>query len=156
MKNDRSFSIIKQPAAALRKKSRRIKKVTDEHRLIIEKMIAAMKNSKGMGLAAPQVGIDLQIAVVDTGEVLLKIINPSIVKKEGSNTMDEGCLSVSNAVVRVKRAGRITVEYTDEWGKRVKKTFVGLTAKAIQHEVDHLNGRLIVDYQPWYKRIFKQ
>ncbi|NQT22201.1 MAG: peptide deformylase [Candidatus Omnitrophica bacterium] len=156
MKNDLPFSIIKQPAAVLRKKARRIKRVTDEHRLILEKMVAAMKKSKGMGLAGPQVGLDLQIAVVDTGEGLLKIINPSIVKKDGYDTMDEACLSVPNALVRVKRSGRITVKYTDEWGKQATRIFVGLTAKAIQHEVDHLNGRLIVDYQPWYKRIFKQ
>jgi len=150
------FSIVKLPAAILRKKTKKITKVGDDHRKILKEMVETMRKNNGIGLAAPQVGLDIRVAVVDTGEGLIKMINPSILKKDGWDAMDEGCLSVPETSVRVRRSDRIMLEYTDEWGKRIKKSFGGLTAKAIQHEIDHLNGRLIIDYLPWYKRVFSK
>ncbi len=151
---EKSFSIVKYPALILRKKTKKVTTLTEEHREILKDMVTTMRKNNGIGLAAPQVGLDMQLAVVDAGEGLLKITNPSIVKKEGLDIMDEGCLSVPSVPVKVKRPKTITVEYTDEWGKINKKIFHGLTAKTMQHEIDHLNGRLILDYLPWYKRIF--
>ena len=151
---EKPFSIVKYPALILRKKTKKVLTLTEEHREILKDMVTTMRKNNGIGLAAPQVGLDIQLAVVDAGEGLLKIMNPSIVKKEGLDIMDEGCLSVPSVPVKVKRPKTITVEYTDEWGGINNKTFHGLAAKVLQHEIDHLNGRLILDYLPWYKRIF--
>ena len=150
-----SFSIVKYPASILRKKTKKIKNITEEHRTSLKNMIDTMHKNKGVGLAAPQVGIDMQMAIVNAGEGdILKIINPKILKLEGLDITEEGCLSIPSVLVKVKRSKTVTAEYLDEWGKRITKRFHGLTAKAIQHEIDHLNGRLIIDYLPWYKRVF--
>lgn len=148
------LSLTKYPALVLRKKARKVKKVTDEVCATLRDMEHAMRKNQGVGLAAPQIGIDLQLAVVDVGDGVVNLINPRIIKKCGADTMDEGCLSVPITLVRVKRAKTVTVEYLDTSGNRVKNNFCGLAAKAIQHEVDHLNGKLIIDYLPWYKRVF--
>jgi len=151
--NQRSLGLCKYPARVLSKKAKRVETITDGLRDTIKNMLTTMYNNQGIGLAAPQVGLDLQIAVVDAGDGVIKMVNPVITKKEGIDVMDEGCLSVPQTAVRVKRAKVVTVEYLDEWGKHVSKTFKGLTAKAVQHEIDHLNGHLIIDYLPWYKRL---
>jgi len=150
----KNYLVTRYPAPVLRKKSREIKTATDEIRAILADMVRTMRKNQGIGLAAPQIGLDMQLAVVDAGDGLLKLINPVVKMKDGIDTMDEGCLSIPAVLVRVKRAKTITVEYMDEWGKTVTQKFHGLTAKAIQHEIDHLNGRLILDNLPWYKRIF--
>ncbi|MBN1353193.1 MAG: peptide deformylase, partial [Candidatus Omnitrophica bacterium] len=80
--------------------------------------------------------------------------NPNIVIRRGCSVSVEGCLSMPNVTVEIKRAKEISVSFMDESGKTTVKTFGGITAKAIQHEVDHLNGKLIIDYLPWYKKIF--
>jgi len=147
------LSVTKYPSAVLRKKAKKITDVTDEIRHILRDMLESMYNHNGIGLAAPQIGVSMQLAVIDTGEGIIKLCNPVIVKKDGTDVMDEGCLSLPSITVRVKRAKNVTVEYTDENGKSVKKAFGGITAKAIQHEIDHLNGQLIIDYLPWYKKI---
>jgi len=149
-----SSTVIKYPAPILKKKTKIIKSVTDEHREILDKMADVMRHNKGIGLAATQVGLNVQMAVVDAGEGLLKIINPCITKKYGANTVEEGCLSIPSVLVKVKRSKKIELKYIDEWGNQVKKQISGLTAKAVQHEIDHLNGKLITDYLPWYKRAF--
>lgn len=153
MEEKKTFIISTYPAAILRKKTRFISNISEEIRGIIKKMSATMKNNKGIGLAAPQVGLDIQLAVVDTGEGLIKLINPIILKREGIDVMEEGCLSIPQTIVTVKRAKKITVQYSNDKKERVTKTYEGMTAKAIQHEMDHLNGVLIIDYLPWYKRI---
>lgn len=147
------YRIVSHPESVLRRKAKTVTEVTDEIRGIMASMINTMRASHGIGLAAPQVGISLRLAVMDTGDGPIKMINPIVIKKSGRHTMDEGCLSVTNRSVRVIRAEKVTVEYTDEWGKRTRKDFEGLAAKAAQHEIDHLNGRLIIDYMPWYRRV---
>ena len=107
----KSFSIVKYPALILRKKTKKVTTLTEEHREILKDMVDTMRKNNGIGLAAPQVGLDMQLAVVDAGEGLLKIINPSIVKKEGQDIVNEGCLSVPSVPVNVKRPKTITVEY---------------------------------------------
>lgn len=151
---DSPRSIKKIPNKILRKKTKKIDTLTEEHQVILEDMVRAMRRNNGVGLAAPQVGLDMRIAVIDAGGGILKIINPSIIKRDGSDTTEEGCLSIPSVLVKVKRSKTVTVEYTDESGKINKKTFTGLEAKAFQHEIDHLNGRLIIDYLPWYRRVF--
>ena len=94
--------------------------------------------------------------MIAAGEVLLKMVNPVILSQKGRSGLEEGCLSVPGEGVHVERAEEISVSYLDENGRRCNKTFRGLTARIIQHEIDHLNGKLIIDYLPWYKKIFRK
>jgi len=148
------MAIKKYPEGVLRKKTRAIMGPGAKEKKLFRDMADTMYATNGIGLAAPQVGISKSIAVVDTGEGLIKMINPEILSKRGTASLEEGCLSVPKHSVSVKRAEEIRLSYTDEDGKLCKKTFRGLTARAIQHEIDHLNGKLIIDYLPWYKKIF--
>jgi peptide deformylase len=130
----------------LRKKSRLVKEVGPSERFLINAMIDTMHAQKGIGLAAPQVGINEQIFVVDVGDGPFAVINPHIVKKMGSDVMEEGCLSIPEVLIKVKRADSIVVEYMDENNRKVERKCFGLLAKVVQHETDHLNGKLIIDY----------
>ena len=108
---------------------------------------------KGVGLAAPQVGINEAFIVVDAGSGLYKLVNPKILKKEGIQVNDEGCLSVPGVYIKVKRAKKIWVSALDETSKPIKFEAHDLLACALQHEIDHLYGRLIVDYASFFKKM---
>jgi peptide deformylase len=140
----------------LRKKSKAVKEVGPSERFLINAMIDTMHAHKGIGLAAPQVGINEQIFVVDTGDGPFAVINPHITKRLGADVMEEGCLSIPEVLIKVKRAESIVVEYLDESNRKVERKCYGLLAKVIQHETDHLNGKLIIDYaSPAEKEKFK-
>ena len=116
-------------------------------------MARLMYEAAGVGLAAPQVGIDEQMIVVDIGKGLYKLINPRIVRKEGRQVFGEGCLSVPGVSIKVKRAKKIMLEALDEDGKIVVFDAQDLLACVCQHEIDHLLGKLIIDYAPVWKRL---
>jgi peptide deformylase len=142
---------------ALRKKSTAVKGVADKHRLILSTMAQLMYKEGGIGLAAPQVGINLNMIVVDIGTGLYKLINPKILSKGGSFSIEEGCLSVPGVCIKVGRAKSIVVEARDDAGKEIKVEAEDLLACVIQHEMDHLRGKLIVDYAGLIDKIkFKQ
>jgi len=105
-----------------------------------------MYASSGIGLAAPQVGISESMIVADIGQGLYKLINPRIVKRSGRQAIEEGCLSVPGVCIKVGRAKKITVEAQNEESKPVAIEAEDLLACVIQHEIDHLNGKLIVDH----------
>lgn len=130
----------------LRKKASKVNKISKNDISIMEKMVEIMHNSEGVGLAAPQIGISKQIIVVRDDNGVIKLINPVILKKEGEEEAKEGCLSIPDIYVDVKRANQILVEGINEKEKEVTIEAEGLTARIIQHEIDHLNGVLIVDY----------
>ena len=130
----------------LRKKSKPIDEVGPSERMLIKSMIATMLEAKGVGLAAPQVGINQRLFVMDVGEGPLAIINPKITKKIGADILEEGCLSIPEVTINIERPQQVTVKYMDEDGKTMKITCEELKARVIQHEMDHLNGKLIVDY----------
>ena len=130
----------------LRKKCQLVEEVGSAERNLILRMFTIMREHEGIGLAAPQVGIERQIIVIDTGEELLDLINPQILGGKRESSLTEGCLSLPEIFVSVKRSTRITVEGLDRYGKKVRVEAKGLLARVIQHEVDHLNGILIVDY----------
>jgi peptide deformylase len=140
------LKVVKFPDSILRKKARKVGKVTAAERSILDDMARAMYLSQGVGLAAVQVGIDRQLAVIDTGNGLIKMMNPIIVKKEGVDSQEEGCLSCPGECVKIKRAKKITVSYLTEDGEVEELKADGLLARAIQHEIDHLGGTLIIDY----------
>jgi len=130
----------------LETKSKPVKVVGPVERMLIAAMFETMVASRGVGLAAPQVGINEQIFVVDTGKEVFAAINPRIIKTAGSEVMEEGCLSIPRVLVDIKRAKTLWVEFTDEENRVVRAQLSGLTAKVFQHEYDHLQGKLILDY----------
>jgi len=130
---------------ALRIKAKSVKKVDQIHRDILSEMAGLMYAASGMGLAASQVGINESMIVVDIGSGLYKLINPKVVKKEGHQVIEEGCLSVPGVCIKVKRAKNILVAAQDEFAKPFTIEAQDLLACVFQHEIDHLKGKLIVD-----------
>ncbi|MDI6759013.1 MAG: peptide deformylase [Candidatus Omnitrophota bacterium] len=137
----------------LRKKAKPIQDVIGEHRKILSQMAQLMLINSGVGLAAPQIGISEKMIVVDIGSGLYKLINPEITKKEGSLCLEEGCLSIPGVNIKVKRAKKICLKALDEFGKPLFYKAEGLLACVFQHEIDHLNGKLIIDYASLFQRL---
>jgi peptide deformylase len=136
----------------LRKRTKPVAKVTDEHRRILSAMARSMHDARGIGLAAPQIGISEAMIVVDIGSGLYKLINPKITKREGVQALEEGCLSFPGTYVKVKRSLRIMVEGLDDDGKPQKIEADELLACVFQHEIDHLHGKLIYDYASLFRK----
>lgn len=141
------------PDPILRKKCEDVKDISKEEKSILEDMARMMYLKSGVGLAASQVGILKNMIVLDIGEGLVKMINPVISKRQGRATQEEGCLSVPNKCVNVNRARKISVAYLDEDGQAVRLSAEGLLARVVQHEVDHLQGKLIIDYLSPLKKL---
>ncbi len=160
MENKRAVLSIKiYGEPILRKKASKINKIEKDDISIIEKMIDAMFANEGIGLAAPQIGVSKQIIVVNGGKDknIIKLINPVILEREGENKAKEGCLSIPDIYVEVKRSSYVTIEGLNEKEELVKIEADGLLARILQHEIDHLNGILIVDYaSPVSKVIVKK
>jgi peptide deformylase len=133
--------------AVLRKKARKVSRFDESIRTLVHDMIETMRDAPGVGLAAPQVGVPLQVAVVEAEkDEVYVLVNPEIVKAEGEHVLDEGCLSVPGYWAKVKRAERVTVKARDAFGKEIRITAAeGLLGQALQHEIDHLNGLVYVD-----------
>jgi peptide deformylase len=130
----------------LRKKAKPVERVTDYHRNILSEMARLMYAVSGIGLAASQVGINESMIVVDVGSGLYKLINPKITKKEGRQVTEEGCLSLPGVCIKVKRAKKVTIKAQDEFDKPLTLEAEDLLACVFQHEIEHLKGKLIVDY----------
>lgn len=136
----------------LREKARAVAEVTDEVRNLIKGMAGTMYENKGIGLAAPQVGVKSRVIVVDGGQGLLALINPQILSSLDEELAEEGCLSLPEITIEVKRAKKIRVKGLSEEGKNIEIEAEGLLARAIQHEVDHLNGILMIDRISYARR----
>ncbi|MDD5027384.1 MAG: peptide deformylase [Candidatus Omnitrophica bacterium] len=137
----------------LRKKAGLVKKITPDHRDILSGMARLMYDGEGIGLAASQVGLGQAMIVVDIGKGLYKIVNPKVVKALGTQVNLEGCLSVPGVCIKVKRANKIKVTGLDENSEPLSIEAEGLLACVFQHEIDHLKGRLIVDYASFLEKI---
>jgi peptide deformylase len=153
------------PDPVLRVKTARVEKIDNTLDQLIQDMVETMHAAPGVGLAANQVGVSLQLAVIDLSSrendeqrhPLMVIINPEILSSEGAVVEEEGCLSIPDYSEKVKRAARVTVRAQDRTGKSFEVTAEGLLAKALQHEIDHLNGVLFIDrLSPLKKNIFKR
>ena len=129
----------------LRKKSREVTEITPRVITLLDDMIDTMRAANGCGLAAVQVGVLRRIVVIETPEGLFELINPVIIKRSGCQESAEGCLSLPGKWGLTKRPNKVTVEATDRNGQRYQLTGEGLLAKAICHEVDHLDGILFTD-----------
>lgn len=142
----------------LRNKSERVEDINDGIRELIDTMVETMHEAKGVGLAAPQIGKNLRIFVIEVEEGRVrKVINPEFLElSDEIEEKDEGCLSVPGIYQKVKRSKRVKVRYQDEKGKEVIEEAEGLLARAFQHEYDHLEGVLFVDkVSPIAKRLIK-
>ena len=129
----------------LRKKSRTVEKVDDRIRMIAGDMAETMYKANGVGLAAPQVGILKKIIVVDIGEGLITLINPEILEANGSQSDEEGCLSIPGRRGMVERPMEIKVKGLDEHGNEKEIKAEGYLARALCHEIDHLSGTWFID-----------
>ena len=137
------------PDPVLRQKAKKVSGVDPSIRKLIVNMIETMNEANGVGLAAPQIGVSLRIAVIcmpeeDAQEIVL--INPEIIKKTGEREIEERCLSVPGYLGIVKRAVSVTAKGRDENFKEIRIKADGLLAQALEHEIDHLQGLLYVDH----------
>ncbi|MFZ5975959.1 MAG: peptide deformylase [Bacillota bacterium] len=138
-------NILVDDDPVLRKKSRPVDRIDMRVRMLLDDMMETLHHEDGVGLAAPQVGVLKRIVVIDTGEVLLEMINPEIIETEGEEMDNEGCLSLPGRVGVVPRPVRVRARYTDREGRKTEIEGEGLLARAICHEFDHLNGVLFID-----------
>jgi len=129
-----------------------VKTVDDEVRRLVEDMFETMDAAKGIGLAANQVGVSRRVAVVDVDGDRFAMIDPRIIETEGRAVAEEGCLSIPDIYGDVTRPDRVVIEALDSAGTRYRKEATGLKARAIQHEIDHLDGILFLDHLSLIKR----
>ncbi|MBO8125973.1 MAG: peptide deformylase [Firmicutes bacterium] len=139
------YEVVKYGQEVLRRKARPVDKVSKRITKLTKDMLETMYAADGVGLAAPQIGESLRVIVLDVGEGPLAIINPEIVEAKGRSTDVEGCLSLPGVLGYVDRAAEVTVEGLDEKGKPIRIAADGLLARALQHEIDHLDGILFID-----------
>ncbi|MFO7761423.1 MAG: peptide deformylase [Thermodesulfobacteriota bacterium] len=148
--------IIKHPHPTLRKKTKPVTEFDGKLAELVRDMAETMYNAPGVGLAAPQINISLSLAIVDLGEEeenkLITLVNPEILKAEGSQVDEEGCLSIVDFRAKVKRYKKISVKAKDLSGNTIEFEAEDWPARVIQHEVDHLNGRLFIDHLSSLKR----
>jgi len=143
-------------AKVLRLKAKRVPFFDAWIRKLIDNMIETMHQTNGVGLAAPQVGVSLRIIIVQIpGEELITLINPEIVKSIGEQEVTEGCLSVPGYYGEIKRYSEVVVKGLDREGKAIRIKATGLKAEALQHEIDHLNGKLYIDHVENPDKLYK-
>ncbi len=140
------LEIKKAGAPVLKQECEPVAKVDGKLRAFLNDMAETMYHMDGIGLAAPQVGRPIRAVVIDIGDgKLLDLVNPMILSREGKAIGSEGCLSVPGIFGDVERAEKVTVEYTNRYGKRRTLEANELLARCIQHELDHLDGILFID-----------
>ncbi|MGS0764654.1 peptide deformylase [Syntrophomonas curvata] len=139
------YQVLTTPNEVLRTKAAPIKTVNAGVIRLMDNMRDTLYAFDGVGLAAPQIGVSKRIIVVDTGDNLIELINPEIVSQEGEQTGSEGCLSIPGTVGLVKRYNQVTVKGLNREGKEIFYEGEKLLARALQHEIDHLDGILFID-----------
>lgn len=137
--------IRKKGDEVLYKVCKEVKDFDKKLAILLDDMYDTMQKSDGVGLAAPQVGILKRCVVIDIGEGKIELVNPKIIKEEGSQTGTEGCLSVPGQWGEVERPMKVTVEAYDRYGKKFTIEGEELLARAFCHELDHLEGKLFLD-----------
>lgn len=148
------LQVLKAEHPVLRQKAKRVTRIDASIQRLIDDMVETMHAVNGVGLAAPQVGVPLRLAVIQVPETyeephageLLVLINPEIIKQFDEGEVDEGCLSLPGYVGNIPRAERVTFKALNREGKEYRLKAEGLLAQAVQHEIDHLNGVLFYDH----------
>lgn len=150
------LNILHFPDERLRTKAKPVAEVTNKHRAFISDMLETMYDAPGIGLAATQVNVHERILVIDISEEKdqpIVLINPEILEKEGDQEFDEGCLSVPGIYETLHRAEKVRVKALNDKGENFEMHAEGLLAVCIQHEIDHLEGKLFVDYLSQMKKL---
>lgn len=145
--------VIKYPNKILRKKCKPVKIIDEEIKKIIADMLSTMLSNNAIGIAANQIGKSLRIIALSTKNNSIVLINPKIIKKREKVIAEEGCLSFPGLFLKIKRYNYTIVEGLNENNEKVKIEATGLLSRAIQHEIDHLNGVIFIDRLPLFKRI---
>jgi len=141
------LEILRYPNPVLRKKCRDIKKADDHVRQLIDDMIETMQTAPGVGLAAPQIGQNIALFVANIGQGAFAVINPKLTKKNKVlQTFDEGCLCLPGLAGPVSRPSAVTVVGLDRFGKKLVIEAEGFLATVLQHEIDHLHGKIFIDH----------
>jgi len=155
------LKIERYPAKILKKVAKPVEEVTPEITKLLDDMVETMYAAPGVGLAAPQVGQSVRCIVVDVGieqpdgtmqSNLMQLVNPEITEAEGEIEWEEGCLSVPDFTIKVKRAAKIHLKALDKEGNPIEMDIDDFLAVAIQHEIDHLDGKLLIDHVSRLKR----
>lgn len=149
------LDVLRFPDERLRTVATKIAEVNEEIKTLVEDMFETMKDENGIGLAATQVNHHVRLFIMDVsenGDEPYVFINPEIIAKEGSKINEEGCLSVPHCYAKVPRAEKVTMKALDKDGNEFTKEAEGLMAVCMQHELDHLDGKLFVDYLSPLKR----
>lgn len=149
--------ILHHPDPRLRIRARPVTEFGDKLKSLVEDLFETMYDAPGVGLAATQVGVDLRVAVIDCSREKeqperIVMVNPEIVGMDDEQEMEEGCLSVPEVSDKVQRCNRVKLRAQDADGKAYELEATGLLAQAVQHEIDHLDGRLYIDYLSSLKR----
>ncbi len=150
-----ALDILYYPDERLRTPSQRVETVDDELRRLIDDMLETMYAARGVGLAAPQVNRHIRLLVMDTSEEQdqpLALVNPEVVATSGEQEGEEGCLSLPGIFEPVVRPAEATLAFLDREGAARRETFEGLAGRCVLHELDHLDGKLFVDYLSRLKR----
>lgn len=150
------------PDPILRQKAKRLSNIDASIERLIDEMLETLPAVSGLGLAAPQVGVSLRLAVIqmpedengEEGEEII-LINPEIVKKSGERIVDEGCLSIPGYRGELKRSVSVTVKARNRQGKEFRLKATELLAQALEHEIDHLNGILYIDHLESQDKLFR-
>jgi peptide deformylase len=130
----------------LRERTKRVSSFDASLHRLLDDLLETMRDAPGVGLAANQVGVPLQVAVIEIEDRITELVNPQIVRASGEQLDWEGCLSIPGFVAEVTRAAKVTVKARDRNGKEFRVKGDELLARALQHEIDHLNGHLYVDH----------
>ena len=150
--------ILTVPAPVLRKKAKPIERVDADLRRLMDDMLATMYDAPGIGLAAPQIGVSRRLIVMDPAKdeapkSPIVMVNPEIVtRSEEMRTHEEGCLSIPDFTAEIERPAKTLVAYIDREGKKREAELEGIWSTLVQHEIDHLNGVLFIDYLSRLKR----
>ncbi|NMP57542.1 peptide deformylase [Enterococcus mundtii] len=140
------YPIMIHPNKKLNRKAQPIDMITDETIVLLDNLYETMVANDGVGIAAPQVGKNQRIAIVEVDEGdKFELINPEIIEAKGESIDVEGCLSIPHVYGTVKRADEVTVRYYDRDGEEIEVAAFGYLARAFQHEIDHLDGILFID-----------
>ena len=144
------------PDRVLRRKAKRVTKLDGSLQRLIDDMIDTLRENSAVGLAAPQIGTPLRIAVIEIpGEEVITLINPVVIKREGERILGEACLSVPGYHGEIKRSLKVKVKAQDRQGKEIRLKGEDLLAQVLEHEIDHLNGTLYIDHLESPEKLFK-
>jgi peptide deformylase len=138
--------ILTAEAPILRERTKRVSTFDASLHRLLDDMLQTMRDAPGVGLAANQVGVPLQVAVIEVDDRITELVNPEVVKGSGEQLDWEGCLSIPGYVAETPRYAKVTVKGRDRHGKEVRVKAEELFARALQHEIDHLNGALYIDH----------